>query len=60
VCQNMARADKSARIAAAIAAIQSGEIKDYSKAAAKFNVDRMMISKQIRGLTKLRKDADSF
>jgi hypothetical protein len=56
----MARADKSARIAAAIAAIQSGEIKDYSKAAAKFNVDRMMISKQIRGLTKLRKDADSF
>jgi hypothetical protein len=56
----MARADKSARIAAAIAAIRSGEIKDYSKAAAKFNVDRTTISKRIRGLTKSRKDADSF
>jgi hypothetical protein len=60
VCQNMARTDKSARIAAAIAAIQSGEITDYSKAAAKFNVDRTTISKRIRGLTKSRRDADSF
>lgn len=56
----MARADKSARIAAAIAAIRSGEFKDYSKAAAKFKVDRTTISKRIRGLTKSRKDADSF
>jgi hypothetical protein len=56
----MARVDKSARIATAIAAIQSGEIKDYSKAAAKFNVDCTTISKQIRGLTKSRKDANSF
>jgi hypothetical protein len=56
----MARADKSARIAAAIAAIQSREIKNYSIAAAKFNVDHTTISKSIRGLTKSRKDADSF
>jgi hypothetical protein len=56
----MARVDKSARIAAAIAAIQSGEFKDYSKAATKFDVDRTTISKRIRGLTKSRKDADSF
>jgi hypothetical protein len=57
---NMTRVDKSARIALAIAAIRSGEIKDYSKAAAKFNVNRTTISKRIRGLTKSRKDADSF
>jgi hypothetical protein len=57
---NMTRVDKSARIASAIAAIRSGEIKDYSKAAAKFNVDCTTISKRIRGLTKSRKDADSF
>jgi hypothetical protein len=56
----MARTDKSARIAAAIAAIRSGEIKDYSKEAAKYNIDRTTISKRIRGLTKSRKDADSF
>ena len=57
---NIARADKSACIAAAIAAIRSGEIKDYSKAAAKFNVDCTTILKQICGLTKSRKDANSF
>jgi hypothetical protein len=56
----MARADKSACIVVAIAAIQLGEITDYSKAAAKFNVDRTTISKRIRGLTKSRRDADSF
>jgi hypothetical protein len=56
----MARVDKSARIAAAIAAIRSGEFKDYSKAAAKFKVDCTMILKRIRSLTKSRKDADSF
>jgi hypothetical protein len=56
----MARVDKSAYIAVAIAAIRLGEFKDYSKAAAKFDVDRTTISKRIRGLTKSRKDADSF
>jgi hypothetical protein len=56
----MARADKSARIAAAIAAIRSGETKDYSKAAAEFIVYCATISKRIRVLTKLRKDANSF
>jgi hypothetical protein len=56
----MARTDKSARITAAIAAIQSGEINDYFKAAAKHNVDCTAISMMIRGPTKSRKDADSF
>jgi hypothetical protein len=56
----MARTDKSARIATAIAAIRSGEITDYSKAAEKYKVDRTTISKRIRGLTKSRKEADSL
>ena len=56
----MARVDKSARIAAAIAAIKLGEIIDYSKVAAKFDVDYTIISKRIHGLTKSKKDANSF
>ena len=56
----MARVDKSACIVVAIATIKLGEIIDYSKAAAKFNVDRTTISKRIRGLTKSKKDANSF
>jgi hypothetical protein len=56
----MARADKSARIERAIAAIRSGEFIDYSKAAEKSGCDRTTISKRIRGLTKSKKDADTF
>ena len=56
----MGRADKSARIAAAITAIESGEFRDYSKAAAHFRVDRTSISKRIRSITRSRKEADSI
>ncbi len=56
----MGRADKSARIVAAIRDIQSGAIRDYSKAAEKHEVDRTTISKRIRGLTKSKKDSLSF
>ena len=56
----MARADKSARIAEAIAAIQSGEITDYSQAARKYDIHHTTLSKRIRGLTKSRKEANSF
>src|SRR4051812_36521532 len=56
----MARADKSAAISAAVAAIQSGEVADYSAAAAKFKCDRTAISKRIRGLTRSRKDVTAF
>jgi hypothetical protein len=56
----MARVDKLACIVAAIAAIKLGEIIDYSKAAAKFDVDYTTISKRIHGLTKSKNDANSF
>jgi hypothetical protein len=56
----MARADKSALISQAIAAIRAGEFIDYSKAAAHFGVDRISISKRVRGLTKTRQEANSF
>ena len=56
----MARADKSARIAAAVAAIERGEITDYSAVALQFKVDRMTISKRIRGLIRSQKDATAF
>ena len=56
----MARVDKSACIAVAIAAIKLGEIIDYSKVAAKFDIDYTIISKRIYSLTKSKKDANSF
>ena len=56
----MARADKSARIAAAITVIQSGEFTDYSKVVVKFEVDRTTLSKRIRGLTRSREEVTSF
>lgn len=56
----MGRADKSARITAAVAAIQSGEVTDYCAAAKIFQVDRISINKRVRGLTHSRKDANAF
>lgn len=56
----MGRVDNSARIAAAITVIESGEIKDYSKAVAKFGVDRTSISKRIHGITRSHKEATSL
>jgi hypothetical protein len=54
----MAKTDLSARIAAAIHAIESGECADYTEAALKFEVDRTTISKRIRGITQSREDAN--
>ena len=48
----MARADKSALISQAVAAIRAGKFVDYSKAAAHFGVDRTSVSKRVRDLTK--------
>ena len=56
----IARADKSALISQAVAAIHAGEFTDYSKAAAYFGVDRTSVSKRVRGLTKTRQEANSF
>jgi hypothetical protein len=56
----MARADKSALISQAVAAIRAGKFVDYSKAAAHFGVDRTSVSKRVRGLTKTRQEANSF
>jgi hypothetical protein len=47
----MAESYLSARIAAAIRAIEPGECADYTEAALKFEVDRTTISKRIRGIT---------
>jgi hypothetical protein len=52
-------ADKSPRISAAIAGIKIKRISHYSKAAAYFDVDRIT-SNSIRGLTKSKKEANSF
>lgn len=51
------RSDKSADIAKVIAAIESREIKDYSEASWRFEVDRTTISKRIRRITRSRKES---
>jgi hypothetical protein len=56
----MARADKSALISKVVAAFRAGEFADYSKAATYFRVDRTLVSKRVRGLTKTRQEANSF
>jgi hypothetical protein len=56
----MARADKSAAISKAVLAIRSGEFTDYSLAARAHGCDRTAISGRVRGLTKTRKDVNSF
>jgi exonuclease V gamma subunit len=56
----MAKEDKSALINKAVAAIRAGEFTDYSKAAARFGVDRTSVSKRVRGLTKPRQEANSL
>ena len=56
----MARADKSALISQAVAALRAGEFPDYSKAAAHFGVDRTSISKRVRGQTVTRQEANSL
>jgi len=56
----MARVDKSALIEKAVSVIKRGEFTDYSKAAAYYGCDRTSVSKRIRGLTRTRRDANSF
>ncbi len=51
---------KSARIDAAIAAIQRGEFTDYNNAAKHFKCSQSGVSRRIRGLTKTKKEANSF
>jgi hypothetical protein len=54
------RSTKSERIEAAIDAIKRGEFVDYANAATKYGCHRSTLSKRIRGLTKSKKDANSF
>jgi len=51
---------KSSRIDQAVAAIQRGEFTHYADAAREFKCDRSAISRRIRGLTKSKKEANSF
>jgi Tc5 transposase DNA-binding domain len=51
---------KSKAIDAAVDAIQRGEFTDYASAAREYKCDRGAVSRRIRGLTKSKKQADSF
>jgi hypothetical protein len=51
---------KSKAIDEAVAAIKRGEFVHYSDAAKKYKCDRSALSRRVRGLTKTKKDADSF
>src|SRR5208282_3446146 len=51
---------KSKAIDEAIGAIKRGEFVHYSDAAKKYKCDHGALSRRIRGLTKSKKDADSF
>jgi len=51
---------KSKAVDEAVAAIKRGEFIYYSDAANKYKCDCSALFKRIRGLTKTKKDADSF
>ena len=51
---------KSKAIDEAIAAIRRGEFSDYGNAARKYGCTHTAVSRRIRGLTKSKKQADSF
>ena len=51
---------KSERVDTAVAAIQRGEFIDYSNAALKFKCSRIAVSRRVWGLTKSKKEANSF
>jgi hypothetical protein len=55
----MGRADKSARITVVVKAIETGACTSYKACSIRFGVDRTTISKRVRGLTRLRKEAAS-
>ena len=56
----MARADKSARINAAVDAIRRREFNSYSAATDTYHIDRTAVSRRMRGFTKTRKEATAF
>jgi hypothetical protein len=56
----MARIDKSGRITKAVDAFRRGEFSDYAKAADHLKCSRSAVSRRVRGLTKTRKEANSF
>jgi hypothetical protein len=56
----MARINKSARIDAAVDAIKRGEFTDFANAARKHGCDRAALSRRVHGLTKSKKEANSF
>jgi hypothetical protein len=51
---------KSSCIDQAVAAIQRGEFTDYANAAKNFKCSQYGVSRRIRGLTKTKKEANSF
>jgi transposase len=51
---------KTLRIDKAVAAIQRGEFVHYENAANHYGCSRSAVSRRIRGLTKSKKDANSF
>jgi hypothetical protein len=51
---------KSTRIDAAVTAIQRGEFSDYANAAKKYGCSRTAVSRRVRGLTKTKREANSF
>ena len=51
---------KSKAVDAAVAAIQRGEFVDYSKAVKHFKCSRTAVSRRVQGLTKTKREANSF
>jgi transposase len=51
---------KSGAVDAAVGAIQRGEFADYSNAAKHFKCSRTAVSRRVRGLTKTKREANSF
>jgi hypothetical protein len=51
---------KSSRIDAVVAVIQRGEFVDYSNIAVHYKCSYTAVSRRVRGLTKLKKEANLF
>jgi hypothetical protein len=51
---------KSSRVNKAVAAIQRGEFSNYSKVTKEYKCTYSAVSRQIRGLTKTKKEANIF
>ena len=55
----MTRADKSARISAAVAVFRARDFPNCSKIAAYFNVRRIAVSRRDKGLTRSKEKVNS-